>query len=409
MPRERTVIALLLARLVSLTGSSMTLVALPWFVLVTTGSPGRMGLVLAVQLLPVALLGIPSGSVLSVLGARRTMVLADLLRAPLVAAIPTLHWLGDLSFPLLLVLAFATGVFRAPYGAAMHVLMPEIAGEDEALVARANALFQTVTQGTAIFGPVVAGVLIGIVGAPAVILVDAGSFLASALLVVAFVRAGDRAVEEGTSRGVLAGIRFLAGDSLLLPLVGAAIALSLAHEALVGMLPVLAFDRFGHASAAGTIFAADGIGSVIGSVVVMRLTRRLASRHAIRVSVVVMAVALWPLTVPLPLAAVAATMFVFGFGSMIFVPPLVSMLTLRAPSVLRPKVLTAYVTASTLAAPAGLAAAGPAVQAFGLTPVFVGIAGAFTVGAVGLWIVIATRGRADAIGTPAPSAVSAGS
>jgi MFS family permease len=395
---------LLAARLISLSGSAMTVVALPWFVLVTTGSPARMGIVLAVQLLPVAVLGIPSGSVLSMLGPRRTMVYADLLRAPIVAAIPVLHWLGHLSFVALLVLAFATGVFRAPYGAAMHVLMPELAGEDEALVARANALFQTITQGTGIFGPIVAGVLIGVLGAASVIVIDASTFLVSGLLVATFVRAGDRVEEEPSSRGVLAGLRFLVGDSLLLPLTCAAIAMSLAHEALVGMLPVLAFERFGHASAAGTIFAADGVGSVLGSIVVMRLTQRFSSRSLIRVSAVVMALALWPLSFHLPLAGLAAGMFVFGLGSMLFVPPLVSLLTLRAPAALRAKVMTAYVTVLTLAGPAGLAAAGPSVQAFGLRSVFLGIAAAFTLGTMGLWLVIATRGRTDAVASAAASA-----
>src|ERR671937_20462 len=192
MLRNRTVLVLLAARLISLTGSAMTVVALPWFVLVTTGSPARIGIVLAVQLLPVALLGIPSGSVLSKLGARRTMVLADLARGPIVAAIPILHWAGHLSFGVLLVLAFATGVFRAPYGAGLHVLMPELAGEEEALVAHANALFQTITQGTGIFGPIVAGLLIGVLGAGPVIVVDAASFAVSGLLLLAFVRLGDR-------------------------------------------------------------------------------------------------------------------------------------------------------------------------------------------------------------------------
>ncbi len=391
MLRNRTVLALLAARLISLSGSTMTMVALPWFVLVTTGSPTRMALVLAVELLPVALLGIPSGAVLSALGPRQTMVLADLLRVPLVAAIPALHWLGHLSLGLLLVLAFATGVFRAPYSAAMHVLMPEIAGEDEALVSRANALFQTITQGTGILGPVVAGVLIGAFGAPVVIVADASTFLVSGVLVLGAVRAGGRVDGDRSSRGLLAGLRFLLRDPLLAPLVAAAVALSVAHSTLVGMLPVLAFERFGHASAAGAIFAADGVGSLIGSLVTIRLAGRFASSVLIRLSVVVMTFALWPLPFTLPLAGVAAAMFLFGFGSMILVPPLVSMLTLRAPGALRAKVMTAYVTLMTLVGPAGLLAAGPTVEAFGLRPVFVGIAVSFTVGSAALWLVLTTR------------------
>src|SRR5205814_615137 len=82
-------------------GSQMTFVALPWFVLVTTGSATRMSLVLAAQLTPLAVLGIPSGTVVSKLGARRTMVYSDLARVPLMVSIPLLHSYGKLSFPAL--------------------------------------------------------------------------------------------------------------------------------------------------------------------------------------------------------------------------------------------------------------------------------------------------------------------
>jgi MFS family permease len=84
--RDRALVALLSAEVVSSLGSQMTFLALPWFVLVTTGSAARMGVVLAVELLPVALLGIPSGSLVARLGARRTMVFGDFARVPLMVS-----------------------------------------------------------------------------------------------------------------------------------------------------------------------------------------------------------------------------------------------------------------------------------------------------------------------------------
>ena len=84
----------MLGESVSSLGSQMTFLALPWFVLITTGSAARMALVLAVELTPVALLGIPSGGVIARYGARRTMMVADLCRAPVLAAVPLLHSLG---------------------------------------------------------------------------------------------------------------------------------------------------------------------------------------------------------------------------------------------------------------------------------------------------------------------------
>ncbi|MET0937679.1 MAG: MFS transporter, partial [Gaiellaceae bacterium] len=68
---QRSIFALLTSEVISSLGSQMTFLALPWFVLTTTGSTTRMGIVLAAELLPIALLGIPSGAVVSRLGARR--------------------------------------------------------------------------------------------------------------------------------------------------------------------------------------------------------------------------------------------------------------------------------------------------------------------------------------------------
>jgi MFS family permease len=84
--RSRPLVVLLTAEAVSSVGSQMTFLALPWFVLVTTGSAAKMSLVLAVEILPVALLGIPSGALISRLGARTTMVIGDAPEKPLLSA-----------------------------------------------------------------------------------------------------------------------------------------------------------------------------------------------------------------------------------------------------------------------------------------------------------------------------------
>ena len=97
--RNRSLAALVAAELVSRLGSRMTFLALPWFVLVTTGSAAKMGVVLAVQMAPIALLGIPSGTLVARLGARRAMQLCDLARAPLMASLPVLHAAGLLELP----------------------------------------------------------------------------------------------------------------------------------------------------------------------------------------------------------------------------------------------------------------------------------------------------------------------
>ena len=187
MLRKPGLLALLVAESVSSLGSQMTFLALPWFVLVTTGSPTRMGVVLAVELLPVALLGIPSGTLVSRLGARRTMLIGDIARVPLMASLPVLHAAGLLSFPLLLAIVFGIGCFLAPYFSSQRVILPELVGDDERLVAQANAILEGTLRATALVGPATAGVLIAVLDAPNVLYIDAATFLFAFVTLALFV------------------------------------------------------------------------------------------------------------------------------------------------------------------------------------------------------------------------------
>src|SRR3954465_8242869 len=136
----------------------MTVLALPWFVLVTTGSATKLGLVLGIGSIPFVTLPLPAGSLIARIGARQTVVIADAARLPLLAAIPALYSLHALSFPLLVALVAVTNVFTAAHMPAQRVILAEIVGDEESLVARA---YLDGAQTTApLVGPALAGVLI---------------------------------------------------------------------------------------------------------------------------------------------------------------------------------------------------------------------------------------------------------
>jgi MFS family permease len=185
----------------------MTWLALPWFVLLTTGSATRMTFVVVAELVGLGLLGLPGGKLLGRFGAWRTMVVCDGARAPLMLLVPILHWSGALSFAVLIVIAGVLGAFSAPYFAAQKVIVPELLGEDEAVVTRANALFQGATRITLLLGPVIGGVLISLFSAPAVLVVDAATYVVAAgscrvrLLFPPTVRIAASAAVSRSSRG----------------------------------------------------------------------------------------------------------------------------------------------------------------------------------------------------------------
>ena len=365
--RSRPLSALLAAEVLSTTGSQMTWLALPWFVLVTTGSAKQMTFVVAAEAGGFALFGIPSGSVLERLGAQRTMRLCDAVRAPLMLLVPVLHWTGGLSLPALAAIAFVLGTASTPYMAAQRVVVAEILDEDETSVQRANALLQGATRITMLCGPALGGILIAAVGSPVVLVIDAASYVVAFALVTALVPVA-RAVREtdGNDRqGALAGVRYLLRDSLLRGWATAVVVGDASFSVLFVAIPVLVYAHYGaNPRLAGVFLASWGIGAVSGNVISYRSDRVGGLRQATPL-VLVQAAPLWAVAAPVPAVAVAGALTLSGLANGLVNPTLHSVLTLRPPAAVRAKALTAMSTASSLGTPLALVVAAPAFAAFG--------------------------------------------
>ena len=364
--RSRPIAALLAAEVLSTTGSQMTWLALPWFVLVTAGSK-QMAFVVAAEAAGYALFGIPSGSLLERLGPQRTMRLCDAVRAPLMLLVPVLHWTGHLTLPILVVLAFLLGTAGTPYSSAQRVVVAEIMDEDEASVERANALLQGATRITMLFGPALAGVLIAAVGAPIVLVVDAASYVVAFVLVTLFVPGAGavRETEAEAGGGLLAGVRFLLRDPLMRGWTTAIVVGDASFSVLFVAIPVLVVAHYGaDPRLAGAFMGAWGVGAVAGNVAAYRSERIGGLRQAPPL-VLVQAAALWVLVAPVPAAAVAGALALSGVANGLVNPTLHAFLTLRPPVAIRAKALTATFTASVLGTPVALALAAPAFAAYG--------------------------------------------
>jgi MFS family permease len=384
--RNRPLRALLVAEVVSTTGAQMTWLALPWFVLVTTHSPARMTVVMAAELMGFAVTGIPAGVVLQRLGARRTMLAADAIRAPLMLLVPVLHWTGHLSFAALVALALLLGVFGAPYRTAQSVIVPELFGEDERVISQVGALTQIATRTTMLLGPPLAGVLIGVMGASNVLVVDAATYAFSFALVALFVRAGARMPVEEESRGILAGLRFLIREPLLRVWIPLFVAGDAAWLAFFAAVPVLVVERFGaDAKIAGILFAGFGAGAVAGNLVSFRfLSHRFDGLRVIAASVPFQAAPLWLLWLHVGAPVLFAAVLASGIANGICNPPIHAIWMLRMPQPVRAKAAAASGTIWGLGQPLGLLVAGPVLSAYGARPVLVGFAAVQTVAMLGV-------------------------
>jgi MFS family permease len=388
---QRSIFALLSAEVISSLGAQMTFLALPWFVLTTTGSTTRMGIVLAAELLPIALFGIPSGAVVSRLGAVKAMLVCDLVRVPLMLSIPLLHQADLLSFPLLLVLVFVLGCFIAPYFSAQRIVLPELVGEDSTTLTQANAVVEAGSRLTILLGPVVAGLLIAWIGAVNVLYVDAATYAVSFCLLLFFVPRRRALPVTAEGSGMLAGLRFVLRDQLLRPMLATAVFLHMFAQAIFVSLPVLAYDHFGaSARTAGLMFGAFGAGSVIGSLAAIPLSRTVPPIRLATAGILWVSAPMLLLGLELPAIGVIAVMFAAGLGA-VATAPLMAILTTRAPAELRPKVMTAVITLITISGPVTVLALGWLLESFDVRTILLALAIGRVVMAVAFAVIVPRR------------------
>jgi MFS family permease len=396
---------LVVAETVSVLGTRMTYLALPWFVLATTGSPGKMTLVLAAEILPMAILGIPSGTVVEKLGGRTTMLIADFARAPIMASIPLLHALGVLSFPLLLGIVALLGVFMPPYFAAQRVVLPELVGENERLMVQGNSMIEGGTSFAALIGPALAGLLIPFLGAPNVLYLDAATFLLSFAILLVLVPKR-KPLGAPAQTGVLAGLRFVLTDRLLAPLTLTALSFGFILAFLSPALIVYANETFGSARIAGLFFTALGAGALVGTIVAVFVAKRMAPLKMATLGILAFSVPLWVLPTTPEAWVVLVTLFVATLFTPLVNGPIIGVLTKRTPAELRPKVMTAVLALNTVAAPVGFLLAGQVLERWGVEPIFFGVAAGVSVMCV-VFASITFRHRDDSSPVPVAPGVPA--
>ena len=379
----RAVRALVGAQVVSSLGSLMTVVALPWFVLETTGSAARMSVVLAAESAPLLLLTVPSARFVARHGPWRTLVACDALWVVTTAAIPLLALLGALSFPLLVALAFLAGVPWAASMGSQSAMVTGLLGNDVRRVAGVNALLQTLTRLTYFVGPAIGGVVLAAFGAPAVLWLDAASFLVS-LLIVAFVvpPVGPGASEPGAGRRH-AGWRFVRRDRWMRPVTTAQALSQGAFMAMTAAIPVLAFTAHDRDPAlAGALLALWGGGAMVGSLLAIRLVRTASLHRLGALAWAGQALPLWALVASRSPVVAAVALGASGLANGVRVPPISALTLQRVPPRICAETMTVASSVILGTGFVGLLAAGLALEHADPSLAWIGIAGLQTVAAV---------------------------
>lgn len=370
------VLGLLAAHGISTLGTSMSFLAIPWFVLVTTGSATATGLVVFAEMMPYVLVQALGGPLVDRYGPWRVSVRTDVVAALAMGLIPAFHVVGGLSLPLLLVAVAVAGAFRGAGDVARRVILPQVTHVSGMSLERTSGLHDGTRRLAGLLGSPLAGVLIAIVSAPAVVAVDAVTFLVSAGLIAAIPKEARGTDEdsrtESTGESYLShlqeGLTYLRRDRLLLGMAAMIVVTNLLDQAFASvLLPVWVRQELGSPVALGTIGACFGLGAVAGNGLMAWLGPRLPRRIPFAISFLICGaprfVALAWFTQLSPVLAVA---ILAGFGAGGINPALGAASYERVPARLQARVLGAVGALAWLGIPFGGLLGGGLMEAFGL-------------------------------------------
>jgi MFS family permease len=260
-------------------GSQVTLLALPLAaVLVLDASAFQVALLTTFDFLPFLLFGLPAGVWVDRLARRPVLIATDVGRAVALLTIPLAYAVDLLTLVQLYAVGFLVGVLTVFFELAHTSYLPSLV-EREQLI-DGNSKLEISRSGAYIAGPGLGGVLVGFFTAPGAIVVDAVSFIASAMLVLR-IRAREQwaasaGVRTGLRRELGEGLRYVARNRYLWPIASCTALLNLFWNAAFAVYFVfLARELDLSAALIGLVLTLGNVGWLAGALVAGRITERL--------------------------------------------------------------------------------------------------------------------------------------
>lgn len=377
MTRRRSPLyALYAADAISLTGNQVAQLAIPWYVLVTTGSPALTGLAVFFNFLPIVIAAFFGGVIVDRIGFRTTSVVADLASAAAVAAIPALHLTVGIELWQLMALVFVGALLDAPGATARAALFPDVVELAETPLERAAGARGAIQRGSLLVGAPLGGVLVASIGATGALWLNAASFLVSAALIATVVPARREPVPE-TPRRFLAelveGISFVRRHRLVRAIVLTVLVTNFLDAPFGVVMPVYAREAFGSAVDLGVMFGVFGGFALVGSLGFSAVGHRLPRRLTFLTCFLVWAADYLVLATMPSFEVTLAALAVGGLAVGPVNPLLMAVGYEVIPAGLRGRVLGVITAGAWSAIPAGILLGGAVVEVVGVGPTLFGI------------------------------------
>ncbi len=371
--RRLPLFTLFVASAISYVGDYFTLIAIPWFVLSTTGSVTKTGITALFSTLPTVLSAFFGSALVDRLGYKHMSVISDITSAISVALIPLLYSTVGLAFWQLLVLVFLGGLLKSPGATARTAMVPELVEAAQMRMERANAINDGVSRISKFVGASLAGVLITIIGTSNLLWLDGASFAISALLIGILIpttlvrtQIKDKADRSYWSE-LASGLRFIRRDSLILAIVITVFVTNLLDGAFFSVIePAYIKQVFNSAIPLGLISAALGGAAFIGTIVFGSIGHRLPRRLTFGIAFIIGgALRFWVFLVPiLPILILAHVIAGLAIAP---INPLIDTVTFeRVPKEMRARVFGTITAGAFVGVPLGTASSGYVATFLGL-------------------------------------------
>lgn len=379
--RRRGFYGLLAANTVSLSGSRLSMIALPWFVVSTTGDAVLTGVAAFAQMAPYVLAKALAGPLIDEFGPRRVVVTCEIAAAFAVLLIPFLHGFGLLSFPVFCAMVALVGVVSGPADGAKQAVIPAVAREARQPVERVTGLMGAIERSATTVGAAAAGAIVAWLGPLPALYVTAGTFAVAAVIFLATISGGRTPTDEGYLARLAEGAAFIARDRLLRALYAMIAITNLLHAALMSVALPLWAHQTGHGPAAiGLLAAVMGVGGVIAGLIAAAIGHRLPRRTTFVVAFLIAgAPQFLVLAADVPLSAVVTVWAISGLASGVLNPIIGAVIFERIPAALVGRVTSLGTSLAWAGIPFGGLVGGGLIAGVGLSGGLVVLGAAFFV------------------------------
>jgi predicted MFS family arabinose efflux permease len=384
--RQPEFLKLWAAQSISQIGDQITYLALPLVAVLTLdASAAQMGLLTAAELMPHLLFSLFAGVWIErQANRRRLMIVADIVRAVVLVSVPLAAAFDLLTFPQLYVVGFVAGTCAVLFDISWSILFVSVVPRRD--IVDANSKLNLSRALSFVTGPSAAGFLVQALTAPVTLLVDAFSFIASALF-LGRIRVQEPPVEEDGRESVLqslrSGLGFVFGDELIRPQLLCTATINLFNFVFHAIFVLYATKELGVSPGLlGIALGAGAVGGLAGALVAVRLERVIGIGPSFTLGCV-----LFPLPLVLvPIASgselaiafmLGAAEFLSAVGVMILDVNGNSMMLFRTPDRLRARMSGTFRFVNYGVRPVGALLGGALGTAIGLeTTLWIGVIGA---------------------------------